>query len=66
MNRLERPLVKENGSFKEAAWEKVLTLIEEKLRNAEPNSVGFINSGKCTNEDLYVLQKFARVQVLHG
>ena len=59
--RLERPLIKVNGSFKKASWEKALTLIAEKLRNAEPNSVGFINSGKCTNEDLYVLQKFARV-----
>ena len=59
--RLERPLIKGNGSFKEASWGKALMLIAEKLRNAESNSVGFINSGKCTNEDLYVLQKFARV-----
>ena len=59
--RLKRPLVKENGSLKEASWGKALTLISEKLRNVEPNSVGFINSGRCTNEDLYVLQKFARV-----
>jgi formate dehydrogenase alpha subunit len=59
--RLERPLIKENGSFKEASWEKAITLISGKLRNAESNSVGFINSGRCTNEDLYVMQKFARV-----
>jgi len=59
-DRLERPLIKRNGSLKEASWEEALGLIVERLRQAEPSSVGFINSGKLTNEDLYVLQKFAR------
>ena len=58
--RLKKPLVKENGSFKEASWEKALGLIAEKLKNANPDSVGFINSGKLTNEDLYTIQKFTR------
>ncbi len=58
--RLKKPLVKENGSFKEASWEKSLSLIAEKLKNIDPDSFGFINSGKLTNEDLYVIQKFTR------
>jgi len=60
-SRLKKPMVKKNGSFEEVSWEEALALIAEKLGKAEPNSVGFINSGKCTNEDLYVMQKFARV-----
>ena len=58
--RLTKPLIKENGTFKEASWEKALGLIVEKLKKTDSNSVGFINSGKLTNEDLYVIQKFAR------
>ncbi len=58
--RLKRPLVRKNGSFQETTWEEALGLIAERLKRAEPGSVGFINSGKLTNEDLYVIQKFAR------
>ena len=59
-DRLEKPLIKENGSFREATWEEALGLIADKLKGADSNSVGFINSGRTTNEDLYVLQKFGR------
>lgn len=59
--RLEKPLIKEGGTFKEASWEDALGLITERLKNADLNSVGFINSGKATNEALYILQKFVRV-----
>jgi predicted molibdopterin-dependent oxidoreductase YjgC len=58
--RLERPLVRENGSFREASWEEALGMIAARLIDADPGSVGFINSGKLSNEDLYVLQKFVR------
>ncbi len=58
--RLTKPLVREDGAFKETSWEKALGLIAEKLEKADSNSVGFINSGKLTNEDLYMVQKFAR------
>ena len=59
--RLQRPLIKKNGLFQEVSWEDALTLIVGKLRGADSDAVGFINSAKCTNEDLYVIQKFARV-----
>ena len=35
-------------------------MVAQNLQDADPGSVGFINSGKLTNEDLYVLQKFVR------
>ena len=59
--RLQRPLIKKNGVFQEASWEDALRVVAEKLQDADADTVGFINSGKCTNEDLYVIQKFARV-----
>jgi formate dehydrogenase major subunit len=58
--RLERPLVRENGSFRQASWEEALGMIAARLTDADPGSVGFINSGKLSNEDLYVLQKLVR------
>jgi len=36
-------------------------VIADKLQGAEADTVGFINSAKCSNEDLYVIQKFIRV-----
>jgi formate dehydrogenase major subunit len=59
--RLQRPLVKKNGVFQEASWEQALRLIAGKLQDVGADAVGFINSAKCTNEDLYVIQKFVRV-----
>jgi len=59
-DRLERPLVRKNGSLTETTWEEALELVTKGLKDAKPDSVGFINSGKLTNEDLYVLQKLAR------
>ncbi len=60
-DRLKKPLIKENGKFKEASWERALGLIAEKLKSVDADSVGFINSGKIMNEDLYVFQKLVRV-----
>lgn len=60
-DRLKTPLVRKNGSFKEATWEEALNLIAAKLKKAQPNEFGLLASGKNTNEGAYVLQKFARV-----
>ncbi len=59
--RLQRPLIKKNGVFEEFSWKEAFGLIADKFQNAEPDAVGFINSAKCSNEDLYVIQKFIRV-----
>lgn len=59
--RLTTPLVKKEGKHEECSWEEALDLIAQKLKNAELGSVGFINSGKCLNEDLFLIQKFARI-----
>ena len=59
--RLQTPLIKKNGVFQEASWNEALGVIADKLQGAEADTVGFINSAKCSNEDLYVIQKFIRV-----
>ncbi len=60
-DRLKTPLVRKNGSFKEATWDEALNFIAAKLKKAQPNEFGLLASGKNTNEGAYVLQKFARV-----
>jgi len=55
--RLRKPLV--NG--RECSWEKVLELIAEKFDGVSADNFGILGSGKTSNEEGYVLQKFARV-----
>jgi len=59
--RLKTPLVRRNGELSEATWDEALDLVAEKLAGYKGDEVAVIPSDKCTNEDNYVLQKFARV-----
>ena len=59
--RLQTPLIKKNGVFEQTSWNHALGMITDKFQGAEAGTVGFINSAKCLNEDLYVIQKFIRV-----
>ena len=58
--RLTTPLIRKNGELKRASWEEALELVATKLRRYTPDEVGVIASAKCTNEENYVMQKFAR------
>ena len=58
--RLTTPLIRKNGELKGASWEEALELIAKRLRRYTPDEVGVIASAKCTNEENYVMQKFAR------
>jgi len=59
--RLKIPLVRKNGTLQETSWEEALNLIAAKLKEATPENSGFLASCKNTNEESYVIQKFARV-----
>jgi formate dehydrogenase alpha subunit len=62
--RLTQPLIKDGESFREVNWDEALRLVSEKLLSVKekygPNSLAVLSSAKCTNEENYVLQKFAR------
>ena len=66
-DRLKTPLIREGEGFREATWDEALSLVAEKLAAIRdehgPDSVGFLSSAKCTNEENYLLQKLARVVV---
>lgn len=62
--RLKKPLIRENDGFREAEWDEALELIEGKFKSQikakGPDSLAFISSSKCTNEESYLMQKLAR------
>ncbi|MFH0867902.1 MAG: formate dehydrogenase subunit alpha [Candidatus Woesearchaeota archaeon] len=60
-DRLTKPLIKKNGEFVEVNWNEVLDYITERLKKYKGDKFALIASAKCTNEDNYVFQKFARV-----
>ncbi len=59
-DRLTSPLIKKNGKFVEAGWGEALELIASKLSKYKPDEMAVVSSAKCTNEDNYIAQKFAR------
>ena len=65
--RLQTPLIRKNGELVEASWEEALGLVAERLGKVKadygPDSIGILTSAKCTNEENYILQKFARAVI---
>jgi formate dehydrogenase alpha subunit len=63
--RLTTPLIKEDGVFRPASWEEAIALVGRRMaaiRDAHgPDSVAFLSSSRCTNEENYLMQKLARV-----
>jgi predicted molibdopterin-dependent oxidoreductase YjgC len=63
-DRLKQPLVRKDGELVPALWEQAMDYVAERLLEIRdtygPDSVGFLVSAKCTNEENYLLQKVAR------
>jgi len=66
-DRLTTPLIRENGEFRKASWDEALSLAARRfteIRQATgPDSLAFISSSKCTNEESYLMQKLARAVI---
>jgi NADH-quinone oxidoreductase chain G len=64
-DRLTQPLVRRNGKLVPVTWEEALTVAAQKLAATRDEhggaSIGVIGSNRTTNEENYLLQKFARV-----
>ena len=63
-DRLKTPLIRRGDGLEEVSWDEASKLVAKKLGairdKSGPDSIGFLASAKCTNEENYVLQKFAR------
>jgi len=58
--RLTTPLIKRNGEFQEATWDEALDLVAARLAQSKGDRFFAVSSAKCTNEENYLVQKFAR------
>lgn len=63
-SRLTQPLIKKDGKLVPARWEDALELIASKFNDVISTeggkAIGVIGSNRTTNEENYILQKFAR------
>lgn len=65
--RLTSPMLKKNGQLQEASWDDAVQTAVGKLKAIieahGPDSVGVLASAKITNEENYLVQKFARAVI---
>jgi NADH-quinone oxidoreductase subunit G len=63
-DRLTTPLVRRDGELVPSSWEDALAEVARRLAEIHkvsgPDSIGFIGSNRTTNEEDYLLQRFAR------
>ena len=67
-DRLTTPLVRgEDGRLHPATWDEVLPVLAERLTQLKlahgADAIGGLISARCTNEDLYLFQKFMRLAI---
>lgn len=62
--RLTSPLIRENGTFREASWDEALDLVADKFKaiieTHGPNAVAGVSCARSINEDSYQMQKLFR------
>ena len=62
--RLKKPLLRKNGELVEVSWDEALDFAASRLKEIKqtngPDATGFFASAKVTNEENYIMQKFAR------
>ena len=65
--RLTQPLLRKNGTLTEVSWDEALEYVVSKLKEIKEthgsDSIAFLASAKITNEENYLIQKFARAAV---
>jgi len=63
-DRLKKPLINEKGRFKKVSWDYALDYVAKRLKEIkekyEPNALALCTSARCTNEENFLMMKFAR------
>src|SRR4030042_6645884 len=61
VDRLKTPMIRTEGKLQSASWEEALRQASNALislkENYGPESVAFVGSARCTNEETYLFQK---------
>ncbi len=65
--RLTRPMLRKNGDLTEVTWDEALDFTASRIKSIKEkhgnDSIAFLTSAKVTNEENFLLQKFARAAV---
>lgn len=61
--RVTKPLVKVNGKFEETTFENAYKVINSKIKSVQPDENAFFAGARLSNEEMYLVQKFAREAV---
>ncbi|MEM4245227.1 MAG: molybdopterin-dependent oxidoreductase [Candidatus Nanoarchaeia archaeon] len=59
-DRIKKPMIRKGGRLIETSWEEAYKYIHKKIKKYKNNEIAFYGSSPATNEDLFLLQKFAR------
>jgi formate dehydrogenase (coenzyme F420) alpha subunit len=63
-DRVTSPLLRKNGRLEPVSWQEAIDFVALRLRELRtqhgPDSLAFLNSPRCSNEESYLLQKLAR------
>lgn len=58
-NRIDGPFVRKDGNLQKVGWDEAYSAAVSKLKSFKKNEIAFIGSAFATNEDNYLLNKFA-------
>jgi formate dehydrogenase (NADP+) alpha subunit len=65
--RLKKPLMRKEGKLTEVIWEEAIETVAEQLSQIKsqhgPNAIGGLITARCTNEELFLFQKFMRLAI---
>jgi len=66
--RISHPMIKtKEGKLKKVSWEKALDIVSDKLaaikKKYGPDSIAILSSAKCTNEENFLMSRFARAAI---
>ena len=65
--RLRQPLIRRNGKLEPASWEEALAEVAARLQQVREKhgaeAIGFIGSNRTSNEENYLLGRFARASI---
>jgi NADH-quinone oxidoreductase chain G len=64
-DRITQPLIRKDGRLTPSTWEEAFALIGKRFADTRDHqsgqSIGVVGSNRTTNEESYLLQKFARI-----
>ena len=66
-DRITTPMIRRDGKWHAVSWGEAISYVAERLRRIVvehgPDSVGILGSARATNEENYLVQKFARTVI---